>query len=350
MKIFIFLMQLGLEVSYDITFSPEENKDYFSQLIVVTEREEFTVPIKAIGVRGKFFPNVTLKQTNVDKVNIIARIDIPSRISFQEAPVNFISNQEIYIQNIGRCVASFNLVAEGPFSIEPSEVPSLNPGEGIQISIYFKPERAMHYKSLLEIQYHNGDTQSVLLEGEALNVNVRLDSSFQELQETFIGEFSQRTFKIINDSDIRVKYSWKLLASVDEEIRYKARKIAQLSFEEEEGSRNYRKQKREIEADIMNFKNKNFSIAPISGEIWPKMEEYVTISFHPKVEASFENIAFCEVSGRENRLPIKIIGKGKGPDVSFSFNDLHIGELFINSPHEYEVSNYLDNKGLINNF
>src|SRR5690606_6957935 len=48
--------------------------------------------------------------------------------------------------------------------------------------------------------------------------------------------------------------------------------------------------------------------------------------------------AYCDVSGREIRLPLELMGKGKGPEVYFSYSNLELGEVYINSLHEYEVS------------
>jgi hypothetical protein len=42
----------GLEISFEVTFCPEEKIDYSSQLVVVTENGDFTVPIMAVGIRG----------------------------------------------------------------------------------------------------------------------------------------------------------------------------------------------------------------------------------------------------------------------------------------------------------
>ncbi len=42
----------GIEVPYVLKFTPQEQKDYFYDLICSTERERFVVPIRAIGSRG----------------------------------------------------------------------------------------------------------------------------------------------------------------------------------------------------------------------------------------------------------------------------------------------------------
>lgn len=43
----------GMEIAFVVKFTPEENVDYIHNLVCVTEREKFIVPIKAIGARGQ---------------------------------------------------------------------------------------------------------------------------------------------------------------------------------------------------------------------------------------------------------------------------------------------------------
>lgn len=42
----------GMEITFIIRFSPEAKIDYSYDLVVVTEREKFVVPIVAIGKRS----------------------------------------------------------------------------------------------------------------------------------------------------------------------------------------------------------------------------------------------------------------------------------------------------------
>ncbi len=56
------------------------------------------------------------------------------------------------------------------------------------------------------------------------------------------------------------------------------------------------------------------------------------------VLCSYSAVAFCDVTGRENRLPLKFKGSGIGPQLKFSFDTLDIQNVFVNSAHAYEVS------------
>ena len=49
-------------------------------------------------------------------------------------------------------------------------------------------------------------------------------------------------------------------------------------------------------------------------------------------------MSYCDVTGRQTRLPLKLKGSGLGPKLRFSFDDLDIQNVFVNSPHAYEVS------------
>ncbi|KAL9642363.1 hypothetical protein ABK040_007361 [Willaertia magna] len=316
----------GLDVSYQIIFSPEEKIDYTCDLIVKTETEEFSIPIIAIGLR--------------------AQLDIPDKVIFEEAPVKHETSKEIYIRNIGQTKSnSFTLIADDPFGVSPKEVPELGVGEGFQISLTFNPESTQVYTGHLHLCFDNMNNKTIRLEGKGKNINVKLESSSMNLPTTYMTCTTRKIMKLINSSNIRVNFYWKKFPTIEDEILHRSRLTNQLSQEYEEGSRQYRLTKREIENNELLFSDEEFTISPISGDIWPNSEMEITVEFHPTMEIDYEMIAFCDVTGRETRLPLRLTGKGRGPNVSFSYSELDIGEIFINSIHEYEVR--LDNKGNI---
>ena len=71
----------GMEVSYVVRFSPEAKIDYSYDLTVVTEREKFIVPIRAVGCR--------------------AQLDFPETLNFGAVPVKHTSEKPIMVRNIG---------------------------------------------------------------------------------------------------------------------------------------------------------------------------------------------------------------------------------------------------------
>ena len=54
--------------------------------------------------------------------------------------------------------------------------------------------------------------------------------------------------------------------------------------------------------------------------------------------SSYARTIYCDVTGRESRLPLRIRGDGTGPQVHFSLDTLDIGNVFLNSQHSYEVN------------
>ena len=74
------------------------------------------------------------------------------------------------------------------------------------------------------------------------------------------------------------------------------------------------------------------------GEIWPNADTSVTVFFRPQKATSHTRTAYLDVTGREERLPLKLKGEGLGPIVCFSFDSLDIGKVFVSSAHAYEVN------------
>lgn len=106
-----------------------------------------------------------------------------------------------------------------------------------------------------------------------------------------------------------------------------------------------RQQRRDIEMDELLFEHDAFVIEPVSGEIYPGGSCEMTIVFRPDAVGDISATAFCEVSGRQSRLPLLIQGHGLGPKATWLYDTLDIGDVFINSRHRYEV--VLENTGEI---
>ncbi|EDO47363.1 predicted protein, partial [Nematostella vectensis] len=79
----------GMDTTFIIQFTPDEKKDYTHELICITEREKFLVPVKAIGAR--------------------AILDFPDDINFGGAPVKSTTTKTLLVRNIGNKEARFQL-------------------------------------------------------------------------------------------------------------------------------------------------------------------------------------------------------------------------------------------------
>lgn len=64
-------------------------QDYFHQLIIITERGKFFVPIRAIGAR--------------------ATLDFPEQLNFPNRPVKFSTQKTLLVRNVGNREACYNI-------------------------------------------------------------------------------------------------------------------------------------------------------------------------------------------------------------------------------------------------
>lgn len=93
----------------------------------------------------------------------------------------------------------------------------------------------------------------------------------------------------------------------------------------------------------MLFLDDVIKIDPIEGDIWPRSSTEVTVIFQPDIAKDYNRIAFCDVTGREARLALKVQAEGIGPNVHFSFDSVDMGNIYVFSTHTYEI--VLANRG-----
>ena len=82
----------GLPTTFKIQFRAEEKRDYSHEVVCITEREKFIVPIRAIGSR--------------------AILDFPDDVNFQQSPVKYASSKTLLVRNVGNKEAKFTLETE----------------------------------------------------------------------------------------------------------------------------------------------------------------------------------------------------------------------------------------------
>lgn len=118
----------GMEVAYTVRFSPEAKLDYSYDLIVVTEREKFTVPIRAVGCR--------------------ALLDFPDTLDFGAVPVKHTAEKPIMVRNIGEKTTKWHLKVPNGFNVNKTEG-ILEVGQSEQLVFEFKPAEARAYSDKL---------------------------------------------------------------------------------------------------------------------------------------------------------------------------------------------------------
>ena len=297
----------GMFISYTLSFTPEELlTDYFCDLICCTEREKFVIPVKALGPRGW--------------------IDLPDEIEFEEAPVKAVTTKTILVRNMGETECMFKIQSlSASFNIDPP-TGTLSVQESVQLHFSFLPENTLPQEGEFSVSYSSGEVAFVKVRGAAKELAVRLDSRAILMDPTYVSLFSQKSFKIINRSDHTLSYSFKLFASTVDEQNARQKFGGGSSL----GSAG------EVEFDYA-FANDSFSLSPSQGQVWPNAETEITVTFTPSTSTEMSCVAFCDITGKEHRLPLQLQGTGIGPRIVLSYNVIDIGEVFINSVSEYDV-------------
>ncbi|XP_030334371.1 hydrocephalus-inducing protein homolog [Strigops habroptila] len=331
----------GMSSTFRILFTPEENKDYFHQLICITEREKFIVPIRAIGAR--------------------AILDFPDQVNFSECPVKFSTQKTLLVRNIGNRKACYSVSTQSPFSVDPS-IGTLGIGEVMQVTVEFHPLKTGDYSRSLIVHYDTGEDTHTTLYGAAVDVNIRLDRNSLTVEKTYLTLSNHRSMVIHNQSEIVAHFQWKPFVNQEEEDQQKLR----LQRQEEDGMdcahkesgadptlqerlsllmRTFENQVRKVQEDSMLFSDDVFTIEPVEGDVWPNSSAEIKVIFKPREAKVYQERVYCDISGRETRLPLCISGEGVGPQLRFNFDLLDIGEVFVGSALSYEA--ILLNKGAI---
>ncbi|XP_061217731.1 hydrocephalus-inducing protein homolog isoform X3 [Neopsephotus bourkii] len=331
----------GLSSTFRIIFTPEENKDYFHQLICITEREKFIVPIRAIGAR--------------------AILDFPDQVNFSECPVKFSTQKTLLVRNIGNRKARYSISTQSPFSVDPS-IGTLGIGEVMQVTVVFHPLKTGDYSRSLIVHYDTGEDIHTSLYGAAVDVNIRLDRNSLTVEKTYLTLSNHRSMVIHNQSEIIAHFQWKPFVNQEEEdqqkLRLQKREEDRMDCARREGGvdpplqerlslliRTFENQVTKVQEDSMLSSDDVFTIEPVEGDVWPNSSAEIKVIFKPQEAKVYQERVYCDISGRETRLPLCISGEGIGPQLRFNFDLLDIGQVFVGSALSYEA--ILLNKGAI---
>ncbi|XP_077028979.1 hydrocephalus-inducing protein homolog [Agelaius phoeniceus] len=338
----------GASAPVRIRFSPDENKDYCHELVCITARERIVVPIRAIGAR--------------------AVLDFPAQLDFSKCPVKVSTQQTLLVRNVGARAARYQLSTQSPFSVVPA-TGALGAGDTVQVTVAFHPLASGAHCGSLAVRCSSGEERiHTKLHGEAVDVNIGLSTNSVEVDKTFITMSSHRTLFIENRSNITAHFQWKAFPTEEDKNKENRRQcllrllkeVSQENFPEEKETE---KDKRSCEdrsallsnmvheemaklpEDPMLFSDDVFVIEPMEGEIGPNCLAEIKVTFKPLEALEYQSVAYCSISGRESRLPLQLRGEGQGPLVELSSQTLNIGNVFVNTPHAYEVK--LMNQGAI---
>ncbi|NXR21647.1 HYDIN protein, partial [Cinclus mexicanus] len=309
-------------------------QDYFHQLLCITKREEFIVPIRTIGAR--------------------AILDFPDQLNFSECPVKYSTQKTLLVRNCGNRAAHYQLSTQSPFSVIPA-MGTLGIGDSMQVTVGFLPLRTGDCStSLTPLCFVPGEDTHTSLHGRAVDVHIGLDRNSVTFEKTYITLSNHATVLIHNLSNITAHFQWKAVDTQGEEDQLKLR----LCQQDKDKLSDFLKERRvdttcrehsallthtlqrvraKVQEDPMLFYNDIFCLEPKEGEIWPKCSAEISVFFKPQEAQVYNQAVYCDISGRETRLPLLLTGEGVGPRLCFDFEELNIGEAFFRATHRYEA-------------
>ncbi|XP_032925482.1 hydrocephalus-inducing protein homolog isoform X2 [Catharus ustulatus] len=327
----------GLSMTVRILFTPGQNKDYFHQLLCITDREEFIVPIRAIGAR--------------------AILDFPGQLEFWQCPVKYSTEKTLLVRNLGNWAAHYQLSTQSPFSVTPA-MGTLGIGDSMQVTVEFQPQKTGDHSASLAVHYDTGEDTHTSLHGRAVDVHIRLDRNAVTFGKTYITRSNRAIVHIHNLSNITACFQWKAADTQEQEDQLKLRQYPRLCQQEKDKLSDFLKKCRvditrrehsalltrtlqrvraKLQEDPMLFYDDIFCLEPKEGEIWPKCSTEISVFFKPQEARLYKQAVYCDISGRETRLPLLLIGEGIGPQLHFNPEELNIGKVFFRAAHRYEV-------------
>ncbi|KAM9376113.1 hydrocephalus-inducing protein-like [Pholidichthys leucotaenia] len=321
----------GLTTSYEVLFTPQENKDYHHQLVFATDRERFEVPIHAIGPR--------------------AILDFRDEIHLPVCPVKASTAKTQLVRNIGNSKANFKLYTKRPFVVTPS-CGTLDVLESMQVTVHFHPTEVGDHMQDLLLCYHTGEDVYIGLYGSCEELNVHLKPDCLYLTKTYISLESVHTVSLTNSSDTTLQYFWTMWPSQQEEDQHSLRQMS-VHHQEEGGKEHSHSGSSDPTARSQSTKDHLFAlphccltVEPKEGEIPPNFTRYFRIVFKPEEAKSYEQTIYCNVTGHKARLPLVIKGEGLGPKLELKYSLIDMKNIVIgDKANFYEVT--LLNTGLI---
>lgn len=61
------------------------------------------------------------------------------------------------------------------------------------------------------------------------------------------------------------------------------------------------------------------------------------VIFSPQQNEYYNLVAYLDITGRNDRLPLALFGSGRGPQIVFNVKVLDINDIFIQATYDYHV-------------
>ncbi|XP_063358792.1 hydrocephalus-inducing protein homolog [Cydia amplana] len=338
----------GISMTFQVVFRPDTLTDFVHKVTFTTENDQYVLPIFAMGPRPVF--------------------DFPDEISIPAAPLKVENHITVLVQNIGLTSAGFKLDTKCPFSVQPKSA-YLNPNEIVGIKAIVKTMRQGHIEGSLFVLFETGEIFKIRLIGSTFLVSVQLEKQVVRFLETYNTMVRQQTFKITNKSEHLLTYmcmkNEDVIHDFDEKVklahilyefkRSESAKCQKLVYYDvlnsDEHDRVYTRiffdQIHSLVADeSLHFQDTHFSITPIKGKIWPNKSTELTITFYPHAIGEFKAVAYLDIDGTPDRMPLSMVGTSLPPDIVLNLETLDMDRVYINKKYNFEV--IAINKGHIN--
>ncbi|KAH7442763.1 hypothetical protein KP509_02G000200 [Ceratopteris richardii] len=302
----------GMKVTYIVTFCPESDEDYQSELVIVTDREKFIVPVKCYGRRSLLI--------------------VPDEVVFPPTPVKCLSKKNFMIQNVGSKACTFNITTTGAFSVAPTDG-HIEKGCLFVCELTFQPFEAKLFEEELKIFYSKCD-QSIItrVTGEGCQLDIGLSVGHVSLPITFIGKSASANVQLINESSSVVQFFWTNFYGG----RDRKQKINDNNPFDDQGDIQVQSRDK-TEEGCFETMSEAFSISPSNGDLWPGGILDLKITFSPSQALRYMHTGHCIVTGRSNPLKLEMHGVGIGPQVQFIPEIHDLGNIYLYSTYKFTV-------------
>ncbi|XP_077642374.1 hydrocephalus-inducing protein [Lonchura striata] len=299
----------GVPAHVRIRFTPDENKDYFHELVCSSARERIVVPIRAVGAR--------------------AILDFPDQLDFPVCPVKYSSQKTLLVRNVSNQAARYQLSTQSPFSVVPT-TGILGAGDSMQVTVRFHPLKTGDHSGSLVVCCNTGEENiQTNLHGQAVDLKIGLNTNSMDVGKTFIGMSNHTTVFIENRSNITAHFQWKTLPTEEYENEEKRRSSMPIQVKLiNQGA---------INAPFTCIPSTTnvgfFKFAPEEGIITPGEIQTIQISFSATVLGRFEEEVRFSVAGSPVPAILTIKGNVTRPTLHFDLDELSFGDISFGFPY-----------------
>nr|XP_024214310.1 hydrocephalus-inducing protein isoform X1 [Halyomorpha halys] len=323
---------------YKVRFRPKEFIDYHDTIKLEAENGNFEIYVLAISPRPM--------------------IDFPDEIDFGDVLFNFYNSKQVRLQNISPIVVEASLETHGIFSLGHHKI-LLNPNETMNLKINLNEKKEDTVEDKLLVTFQTGERLYVNLSAKCYSANIYFDQN-QEINmgEMFVGLRSAEVIHLVNESDELLSYAWmnnrnSKIDDLESHVNgFMLSNKLKLMKEKTDGLKYYKmiddKTHKKISYGFIDeeldtkltfyFNDKNFDIQPLEGHINPKSKQRFVVIFKPISVNKIQKKAYLEIEGYKERLKLKLIGVGIGPQIVLNVNTIDFDQIFICSQHTYIIS------------